>query len=86
MLQHQLRVKSVRVVKVQLGTLCGGHVMMGTIVIIVIDHRNLVTEILHQLAGDGGLAAARTACDANDDYLSHFLLYLRNTQTNSLSL
>ena len=67
MLQHKLRVKGIRVVEVQLGPLGGRHVMMGAIIIVVIDHCHLISEVFHQLAGDGGLSAARAACNANDN-------------------
>ena len=63
MLQHQVRVEGVGVVVVQLGPLLIGHVVMGLVVVVVVDHGHVLAKGLDQSAGDGGFAAAGAAGD-----------------------
>ena len=60
-------VESVRVVVVQLAALFKGQVVVALIVAVVGDQPHLVlAKALLQPQGQGGLAAAGTACNAND--------------------
>ena len=75
-------VESVRVVVVQLAALFKGQVVVALIVAVVGDQPHLVlTKALLQPQGQGGLAAAGTACNANDQ-----IVHSRNSScTKTLS-
>ena len=67
MVDQQGVVKGVRVVVVQLAALGEGQLVVALVVAVVGDQAHLVlAEALLQPQGEGGLAAAGTACDAND--------------------
>ena len=75
-------VESVRVVVVQLAALFKGQVVVALIVAVVGDQPHLVlAKALLQPQGQGGLAAAGTACNANDQ-----IIHSRNSScTKTLS-
>ena len=75
-------VESVRVVVVQLAALFKGQVVVALIVAVVGDQPHLVlAKALLQPQGQGGLAAAGTACNANDQ-----IVHSRNSScTKTLS-
>ena len=75
-------VESVRVVVVQLAALFKGQVVVALIVAVVGDQPHLVlAKALLQPQGQGGLAAAGTACNANDQ-----IVHSRNSScTKNLS-
>ena len=67
MVDQQGVVKGVRVVVVQFAALGEGQLVVALVVAVVGDQAHLVlAEALLQPQGEGGLAAAGTACDAND--------------------
>ncbi len=70
-LNQQIRVKGVGVVVVQLCPLLIGHVVMGLIVIVMIDYRNIAAEFTDQPFGNGGFAAAGTAGDSDHNNIAH---------------
>ena len=76
MLDKHVRVEGIRVVVVEQGPLLIGHVVMGLVIIVVVDHRDLAPKALDQALGDGGLAAAGAAGDADDHDVAHVPLPL----------
>ena len=45
-------------VVIELAAFLVAHVVMRLVVVVVIDNAHIAAEVLHYLAGDGGLAAA----------------------------
>ena len=76
---HQRRVKAVRVVVVQLAALLVGEFVVALVVTVMVDDADLVrTEMIPQLLGQGRLAAAGAACNADDDgFHIHSSLYVQ---------
>ena len=66
MLHEQGRFEGVRVVVVQMGPFLVGQGMVGAIVVVVVDDADVVPEGLLQALGQGGLAGAGAAGDADD--------------------
>ena len=74
---HQRRVKAVGMVIVQLAALLIGKLVMALIVAAVVDDADLIAaEMLPQLFGQGGLAAAGAAGNADDDGIHKLLLLI----------
>ena len=65
-LHQQVGVEGVGMVVVELGALLIGHVVVRLVVVVVVDDGYLAAEILDQPPGDGGLAAAGAAGNADD--------------------
>ena len=76
---HQRRVKAVRVVVVELAALLVGQLVVALVVAVVVENADLVrTKMVPQLFGQGGLAAAGAARDAdNDGFHVHSSLYIQ---------
>ena len=70
-LDHQVRLKGVGVVVVELAALLKGEVVMGAVIVVVAQDGDVVAEALHQIFHQGGLAAAGAARDADDQNVIH---------------
>lgn len=63
---HQIRVEGVGMVVILLAALLKGAVL-PLVVVVVVHHGDVVAEPGHQVLGEGGLAAAGTSGDADED-------------------
>ena len=63
---HQIRVEGVGMVVILLAALLKGAVL-PLVVVVVVHHGDVVAEPGHQMLGEGGLAAAGTSGDADED-------------------
>ena len=66
-LDHEVGIEGVRVVVVLAGPLLVGLAHLALIVAVVADDGDIVAEVLLQVAGQGGLAAAGAAGDADEN-------------------
>ena len=65
-LDEQIRLKGVGVVVVDRLTLLEGQVVVRCIVVIVINHRDFVAEVVLEAIGERGLSGARAAGNADN--------------------
>ncbi len=65
-LHHHGGVKGVGMVVVQLGPLLVAEFVVALVVVVVVDDADILPEVLLDLPGDGGLAAAGAPGDADD--------------------
>ena len=65
-LHHHRRVKGIGVVVIQLGPFLIGELVVAFVVVVMIDDADLFPEVLLDLSGNGGLAAAGPPGDADD--------------------
>ena len=71
MFDEQARLVGVGVVVVDERALLQGHLVLGVVVVVMRDDGDVGAQSLLNLVGDGGLAAARAACDADDHDVAH---------------
>ena len=64
---HQIGVKGVRVVVVQLAPLFIGQLVMALVVIVMADDRDILPKTLFQFSRQGGLPGTRAPRNADDD-------------------
>ena len=78
-LHHEVGIEGVRVVVVELAALLIGQLVVALVVAVVVENADLVrTKMVPQLFGQGGLAAAGAARDAdNDGSHVHSSLYIQ---------
>ena len=65
-LHHEVGIEGVRVVVVELAALLIGHIGMGLIIVVVVDHADVFPKVVLEMLGQGGLARAGPAGDADD--------------------
>ena len=73
-LRHQRRVKRLGAVVILLCALLDGEIVLLFVIVVVPEHRHIVTELLGDQPRDRAFAAARAARDADNKHVCHNVL------------
>ena len=77
LLHHQLGIKGVRMIVVQLAAFLVGHVVVALVVVVLIHHADLmIAEPLFQPPGQGRFAAAGAAGDAQQNNVHRYTILI----------
>ena len=76
MLDQKVGLQGVGMIVIDLFSLLEGDPVVASVIVVMIDHRHLVTEGLLDPSGKGGFAAAGAAGYADDDAFMLLILFL----------
>lgn len=74
-LEQQVRIEGVGMIVVELFPLLKGHVVVGLVVVVVVDHRHLVSKGVPDAVGEGGFSGAGPSGDTDQNGFHGFLLF-----------